>query len=351
MNASIIVQYPRQLTLAWAQRVIQQHDPNARVFQVSLSAIDIGTTTRVKLSVEHDAPQLPRRWFVKLPSLNWHARLITALPRLLRTEVRFYQQLAHALPMPLAPCLAAHSQIGRGSILVLGDVSETGALAGSSADTLNLAQASAVISQLAQLHAQFWQKAQHLTWLASSVRRLEDALGALLAVPLMQRGLRLASASVPAHLHAPALRYAKQREKVMRFLHNAPQTLVHHDCHAGNLFWQGGQVGFLDWQLLRLGEGIGDVAYFLATALPPELRQQHEQQLIAHYANSLASYGISVDSQPLIVRYRAHLSYALEAMLITLAVGGMMNEAHNIELIRRAALAVDEQAAYAALPL
>jgi hypothetical protein len=27
------------------------------------------------------------------------------------------------------------------------------------------------------------------------------------------------------------------------------------------------EPGFLDWQLVRMGEGVGDVAYFLATAL------------------------------------------------------------------------------------
>jgi aminoglycoside phosphotransferase (APT) family kinase protein len=59
----------------------------------------------------------------------------------------------------------------------------------------------------------------------------------------------------------------------MRALALGPKTLVHHDCHPGNLFWTQSQPGFLDWQLIRLGEGIGDIAYFLATALEPECRR------------------------------------------------------------------------------
>jgi hypothetical protein len=55
---------------------------------------DVGTITRVRVAVEHNGPEtLPRRWFVKLPSRSWRARCITALPRLLQTEVRFYQEV------------------------------------------------------------------------------------------------------------------------------------------------------------------------------------------------------------------------------------------------------------------
>ncbi|MEY3881193.1 MAG: hypothetical protein RIQ94_1989, partial [Pseudomonadota bacterium] len=43
--------------------------------------------------------------------------------------------------------------------------------------------------------------------------------------------------------------------------------------------------------------------------------------------------------------------YAFEAMIITLAVGGMMDVEHNLELIRRTAAAVDALDAFSALPL
>ena len=112
----------------------------------------------------------------------------------------------------------------------------------------------------------------------------------------------------------------------MRFLTKAPQTLVHHDCHAGNLFWNQSQPGLLDWQLVRFGEGISDIAYFLSTALNPETRRLHEASLIALYAQSLEENGVTgIDVNMLLQRYRAHLIYPFEAMIVTLAVGGMMN--------------------------
>lgn len=124
--------------------------------------------------------------------------------------------------------------------------------------------------QLARFHACFRHDTaiqDRYPWLADSVRRLEDLLGSILAVPLMKRGLKKAGNLIPPELHEPALRYAKNRKKAMVFLGAAPQTLTHHDCHPGNLFRQTepGSIGFLDWQLVRLGDGIGDLAYLLAT--------------------------------------------------------------------------------------
>ena len=158
--------------------------------------------------VEHNGPpDLPRRWFVKLPSLAWRARLITALPGLLHNEVRFYKEAAQAVPTCVPDFLAGESEPGRGAMLVLRDVTESGAIAGNPDDMLTTAQAALVVAQLARFHAHFWNKAniiQRHHWLAGPVRRLEDRLGTALAVPLMKRGLHLAGKIVPYAVHALA---------------------------------------------------------------------------------------------------------------------------------------------------
>jgi len=57
-----------------------------------------------------------------------------------------------------------------------------------------------------------------------------------------------------------------------------------------------------------------------------------------------------IDVKMLLQRYRAHLIYPFEAMIVTLAIGGMMNLESNHELIRRTAAAVEDLDAFAALP-
>jgi thiamine kinase-like enzyme len=355
MKQTILARKPSDLTIDWAQRVVSHHDSNALVTDVNVIGVDIGTTTRVRIMVDHNGAKLPRGWFVKLPSLSWRARMITSLPRLLHTEVRFYNELAHSVPVTMPVCLAAESRLGRGSTLVLADLAEFAGFPSTPKELLTFEQSTLVIEQLARFHGHFWQSVHDPSykWLTGSVRKLEDSLGSALAVPLMKRGLHLAGAAIPKALHKPAIRYARRRRQVMRFLAAAPQTLIHHDCHSGNLFWNSDKshAGFLDWQLVRMGEGVSDVAYFLATALTPETRQQHEGELLAKYSQILTKGGvIEIDSTILLQRYRAHLTYAFEAMVVTLAVGGMMDLDHNLELIRRTAAAVDTLDAFSALP-
>lgn len=104
----ILVQSPNDLTVAWAQRIVDYHSIDTIVSKVDIVSVDIGTTTRVRVFVEHNGPEtLARRWFVKLPSMAWRARWMTALPRLLHTEVRFYQEIAVAMPINRPPVLAA----------------------------------------------------------------------------------------------------------------------------------------------------------------------------------------------------------------------------------------------------
>lgn len=352
LTQGIHVRRPSALTVAWAQRIVDHHAAATTVSAVKVLSVESGTTTRVRLAVAHNGPEmLPRRWFVKLPSRSWRAWGITALPRLCQTEVRFYQEVARSVPVLHPAVLAAQSTCGWGTTLVLADVTEGGALPGAPGDTFTVAQAALVVDQLAHLHACFWNVASlddAYRWLSGPVRRWEDRLGSALAVPLMQRGLRRAGHAIPLTLHAPALRYAHQRRQVMRCLAEGPRTLVHHDCHPGNIFWQQAHPGLLDWQLVRSGEGIGDIAYFLTTALAPETRRAHEARLLARYQQGLAAHGVAaLDSARLLHRYRAHLLYPFEAMVVTLAVGGMMALESNLELIRRAAAAVEDLDAFA----
>jgi Phosphotransferase enzyme family len=359
LQSQIIVRKPSDLTINWAQNILKSHSNrklnDINISKIDLISVDVGTTTRVRLAVEHDGSHaLPKRWFVKMPSLSNRAKLITALPRLLPTEIRFYNEIADFVPVNKPTVLSAYSRLGLGSTLVLNDVSESGAIPGRVGDTLSVEQAGLVIEQLAYLHAHFMNKATNdpdFRWLAGPVRRLEDGLGTALAVPLMKRGLRLASDWVSSRLHIPAFRYARSRKQIMHFLSKDTATLIHHDCHPGNLFWHNGKPGFLDWQMVRLGEEISDVSYFLATALAPQTRRLNEIALLTKYHEiMLANNPTTTDFKDLLNRYRAHLVYPFEAMIVTLAVGGMMQLESNLEMIYRAALAIEDHDTFGILP-
>ncbi|MDD4914457.1 MAG: phosphotransferase [Methylococcales bacterium] len=354
MKKNILAHRPQQLNRLWAQSIVNHHAPQAKVTDIAIQSINIGTTTRLRVQVDHSATDiLPANWFVKIPSRHLKSRMITALPRLLHKEISFYNSLSGTTPLRLPPVLAAQSRFGFGSTLVMSDLSELGFTPGQPSDALSLEQAIQVIEQLAEFHAHFWNRSDLFAahdWLGGFNASAENHLGSLLAVPLMKRGLSLTGTLIPAQLHTPALRYAANRRRIMKFLAGGVQTLVHHDCHPGNFFWNGAVPGFLDWQLIRTGEGIGDIAYFLANSLAPETRRAHEKQLLTLYLATLDNRGIrELDEQYLYHRYRAHLTYALEAMVITLAIGDMMDLTSNLELIRRTAQAVADHDSFAAV--
>ena len=352
----IVVRHPKDLTIAWAQQIVNNHFDDVVVKKVGIVSVECGTTTRIRLNVNHNGPEyFSRRWFVKMPSLDWCIRMITALPRLLHTEVRFYNEIAKSIPINKPTVLAGKSQFGRGSTLVLTDLAESGATPGRSSDALTVIQTRKVIGQLAKLQAHFWNKVHtnsDYRWLAGPARRLEDHLETALAVPLMKRGLRLAGSLVPKHLHAPAIRYASRRRQVTSFLSGDPQTIIHHDCHPGNIVWDESNPGLLDWQLIRIGEGVSDIAFLLSTALTPEKRRLHGERLLDYYFQCLVNNGVAgVDKAATQQRFRAHLVYPFEAMILTLALGNMVSLRDNCKLIQRTALAIEDFDSFAALPI
>ena len=114
-----------------------------------------------------------------------------------------------------------------------------------------------------------------------------------------------------------------------------------HGVDAGVLV-VGDEAGLLDWQLVRRGSGLGDVAYLLATAMTPAGREAHETTLIDAYARALVAFGDDMPAPGVVLHtYACHLVYAFEAMVLTLAVGGLMPLAANLELISRTASAVE----------
>jgi hypothetical protein len=314
---SILARRPSNLDRAWADRVVAEAGFDCRVERVECREVATGTTTRVKLGI-YDVAGRCLDCFVKLPSVNWRARWITAAAGVCHNEVRFYTEIAPCLPIEHVTCYAGAARRGYGFTLVLEDLAADGA---DGAEVLEVGGALAVpevesaVVMLADLHAAFSGHPMlraRFAWLDGPARRLEDLLGTVLAVPLMRRGLRSSASLVPEHLHEPAMRYASHRGAWMQALRATNDTLVHRDVHVGNLFWREGRSGLLDWQLARVGEGLGDVAYLLATSLTPVQRRAHETGLLSTYVKRMAEHGKAAvgEQDSLEQRYRLHLSYA-----------------------------------------
>ena len=284
--------------------------------------------------------------FVKRPSRSPVARAFVAVPRLSRAEVGFYAQLRDQVPIATPQChTAGHRRWG--FIVVLEDLVDSDAALRSSTDTLSTDEAASLLGSLAAMHRQWWGRTESHPWLALNPRR-ELKLGALLSPLLCRLGLWRVGSAVPEPLHQAISRYARNRRAAQAAMAAGPTTLIHNDCHPGNQYVAAdGRPGLIDWQLCRAGPWARDVAYLLATSLDPETRRSAERDLLADYLNQLGSVAPTFDEAWL--AYRRNVIYALEAMLVTAAVGVMMPKSTSVTLVNRTASAAADLNSFGAL--
>jgi aminoglycoside phosphotransferase (APT) family kinase protein len=132
--------------------------------------------------------------------------------------------------------------------------------------------------------------------------------------------------------------YLPRSERVPELLQQGPRTLVHGDTHLGNMFADGSTPGFLDWALVGFGSGLRDVAYFLGSSVPTELRREHERRLVARYCTGLAESGITLDVEDAWARYQLQLLTSWIAAVVT---AGMGSKLQTIEVGRSSTLRAD----------
>ena len=327
------------------------HGSLGTVRRIERLAEDSHTTRHLRVDVQL-ARGGQRAVFVKTPSRSATTRVLVEAAGLTASEVRFYRTLAANVPVQVPACLHARHD-GTRFMLVLEDLTDQAHLPYSS-DACTARQAMTVINGLADLHAFGWDRPKRGTssgWLLAQADR-ERTLGTWLRLPLMRRGLELAGEQVPPRLAAEALRYARHHRIADRRLTEPPHTLVHNDCHTGNLaFGAEDQPIFLDWQMVRAGQWARDVAYFCTLALDPDDRRSGEGLLLDRYRRRLrAAGGPHLDPGEARESCRRHAAYALEAVIVTLALGAAPREDIDTWLARATA-AVEDLESFDALQL
>jgi thiamine kinase-like enzyme len=130
---------------------------------------------------------------------------------------------------------------------------------------------------------------------------------------------------------------------VATLIDTPPHTVMHGDAHPGNMYFQGGKAGLLDWQAVRRGHPSRELAYTLITSLTPEDRQASQRELLDDYRRALlAAGGPELDRDDLWLRFRQAALYAYVAPLITTGMGGMQLEDIAMEGLRRGVAALDD---------
>ena len=324
------------MSAAWLAANLEAADPAfvGKIERIEFEAVGSQTTDRSLARIIFKAGESPPALscFIKSRSLDFATGLFGAVFDLGLTEVRFYQQIRAEVPVRTPqPRFATARSSGGDFVLVLDRLEGRDLNFKTVADSATLAEAEKVIDALAALHAHFWQDrrfATTLNWLQDSlVERWE----------IVARPLRKYAFEKVFREHASLFPHeVSQRRQLLetvvpaahRHNHIRPETLLHGDPHLGNMYFQDGEVGLLDWQVVQRGCGMKDVAYFMITSLSPELRRAHQYLLLERYVEGLARHGVSgYGFDEAWHDYRINSIHSFVAIVVTAASGAMQERA------------------------
>jgi hypothetical protein len=257
----------------------------------------VGQVARFALTYDAAEAGAPSTIIGKFPSALPAGREFAAAYGLYRCEVNVYAQLSSNIPLRIPRCyFASMNDDASEFLLLLEDLSAMGRL-GDQVTGATIEDARTVIDGLARLAAAWWQspKLDELHWLP-----LGADLGRISLEHAYPLGWR-AAIDQYERFFSPAVRAAAPtlNERLLaafdRF-DDTPLTLMHADWRLDNFFFgaPGGDFDFavIDWQVTNRGWSAYDLACFLGANLAPDLRRDHEQDLLHAYHGGLTSAGV-----------------------------------------------------------
>lgn len=328
--------HARHIGRDWLQHTLAHAHPGAVLEAFARIGGTTGTTDRTRLRLRWNeagvAAGLPKTVFVKCTPLSAKNRAMVGPLQMAATEVRFYRGPRADLG-EIAPTAHA-TNIGRGArfLLLLEDLIDRGCEPYSLHQDVGLEHLEAMMQVFGELHGRFWQSPRFetdLVWLPTERHR--PAFGLLQWFHRRARRRFLdGRESAPSTVLALAKALSDHEEEIAGCREAGPLTLVHGDCHLGNTYRTAdGRGGLLDWQIVHRGAGLREIAYFLGTGAPIELRRRHERELIALYLDALGRHGVRHPPTPDAAweAYRFWIAYGWDAVQLTRTWTGLQTPA------------------------
>ena len=280
-----------------------------------------GTTGRVRVGVTYaeDGRSSRPSVFVKLPPFDERQRRFVDATGLGVAEAIFYRDVASSVPLRVPEVLYAAVDADGNFIMVLEDLVASDCRFPTVQDDDLAELTGRVVTELAALHAQYWEQpalTTDLAWLGEGNRQAFAGGGRYIA-----RALDRFGDEMPSAFGRLARLYTEAAPGISALYATGPQTLVHGDPHLGNLFVDDGRPGFYDWGMVMRRTGMWDIAYVLCNGLPPEVRRAHEREWLASYRATLATHGVQLDESQAWEQYRLFAVYAWSSATSTAGVG------------------------------
>jgi len=255
----------------------------------------IGKCYRFALTYASPAAGLPTSFVGKFPSDNELSRATGVQLRNYYREVNFYQQFADRIGIAIPRCF--HAEIdGEGPefVLVLEDMAP--AQQGDQLKGCTPEVARAAVLELVGLQAPTWcnEGLKEYDYLYSPPDSGADH--SVLYQQLLPGFLERYGHALAADEQAIIARVGDAPAGPLFEPVGTPFCLEHVDYRLDNMLIDASvrppSVTVVDWQSVRLGKPMNDVAYFLGAGLLPEVRRGVEEDIVRDYHAKLAAAGI-----------------------------------------------------------
>ena len=289
------IRRPGDATADWLTRVLQAGGVDAVVSGFTAKNVgtgQIGDSVRFKL--DYARGDGPKSIVGKFPSAGDTSRATGVMLGNYMREVNFYRSLAKSALINTPRCYFTDiNDETHEFVLMMEDLApaEQGdQLAGVSLDHAHL-----VLSQAAKLHASHWgdDALEDLPWIQGSKHATSPIGRDMVAAVWMAFRDRYGARVSPLAVEIGEVMCASFGRDQVRA---GPRCLMHNDFRPDNMMFATPVGGYpmttVDWQTAGYGVGAIDVAYFLAGAIPPDVRRANEKDLLDRYYAQLTGLGV-----------------------------------------------------------
>ncbi len=288
----------------WLTRVLCQTYPDIEISHAKIVEIIQGASVKVRVALTYNDQKcdatLPEIIVIKggfgRQDPSWYNAVQA-------TEMRSYRDIVRPSGV-IAPktYFTGYFPEADHAIIVMEDLSPNDVFFGHALCPYDYDQAAASLSNLAKLHAFWWNDPNLIAppysdWLQTIHNGLlGERHKALLQADDWHYYCSLPRGAGLPKVFKDAERMMKALERLYADYDDIPHTIVHGDYHIGNTYVDAnGAGGAYDWNCRR-GVWPYDVAYFIVNALDVDDRRSWEQALLQHYLTQLEYHGVSAPS-------------------------------------------------------
>lgn len=285
----------------WLTEVLRASGLLSSAEVIAVDHVPIGTgqvANCARLTIQYDEDiDAPRTLVVKTSNRDPDLREKIKEHGVYEREVGFYRELAGTLDARTPRAHHADLDVEAGTyVLLLDDLAP--AVQGDQIEGCSPDVARAALDALVGLHAPRWgdPALEQIAWFERD--RAADRAMRLHALPILWDGFKerygdlvtseIEKAGSVLVEHLPGLLHPERR----------PWTVTHADFRLDNVLIgvaadRSATVHVVDWQTCRPGPALDDVAYFVGSGLPSDVRREHEEGLVRGYHDALVDRGVT----------------------------------------------------------